>query len=79
MPRSCERPLNSWRQRSLARLANGECLFGQQASSHLEDWPLSHRANGTVAGSLALRLAGLPPRALPVGLVLPMSGRLPVK
>ena len=38
---------------------DGEC----QASSSSGDWPPSLRANGAVSGSLALRLAGSPPRA----------------
>ncbi len=42
-----------------------------QASSNLEDWPLSLRANGAVSGSLALRLAGSPPRASPAELLPP--------
>ena len=36
---------------------------GYQASSHLEDWPPSLRANEAESGSLSLRLAGSPSRA----------------
>jgi hypothetical protein len=61
--------------RCFCPLLHGEC----QASSHLEDWPLSLRANGAVSGSLALRLAGSPSRASPAELLPPTPGRLPVE
>jgi len=52
---------------------------GCQASSHLEDWPPSLRANGAESGSLALRLAGSPSRASTVELLPPPPGRLPIE